>query len=227
MDTTIAIFNHLPEIAAGKKHPSFRSYVEGKRAYFFFKRVTDLCLSALMIVFIFSWLFPLLALLLRLDSQGPVFFLQKRVGKGGRSFTCYKFRTMVVNQEAHDRQATKNDARITKLGKLLRTTNIDELPQFFNVLLGHMSIVGPRPHMYADCRQFGEVIPRYKLRNLVKPGITGMAQVNGYHGPVPDYNQAYMRYRWDIFYVCNAGAWLDTRIMLKTVLQHLRLLLPR
>jgi putative colanic acid biosynthesis UDP-glucose lipid carrier transferase len=180
-----------------------------------------------MIVFIFSWLFPLLALLLKLDSRGPVFFLQKRVGKGGRSFTCYKFRTMIVNQEAHDRQATKNDARITKLGKLLRTTNIDELPQFFNVLLGHMSIVGPRPHMYADCRQFGEVIPRYKLRNLVKPGITGMAQVNGYHGPVPDYNQAYMRYRWDIFYVCNAGAWLDTRIMLKTVFQHLRLLLPR
>jgi putative colanic acid biosynthesis UDP-glucose lipid carrier transferase len=226
MDTTIAIFNQLPEIVTGKKHLSFRCYVEGKKAYFFFKRITDIALSVFMIVFVLSWLFPLIALLLKLDSPGPVFFLQKRVGKGGRSFTCYKFRTMVVNKEAHYRQATRNDRRITRLGKLLRTTNIDELPQFLNVLLGHMSIVGPRPHMYADCRQFGVLIPRYKLRNLVKPGITGIAQVNGYHGPVPDYDQAYRRYQWDIFYVRNAGAWLDTRIMVRTVLQHLRLLFP-
>lgn len=224
MDTTIAFVNHLPEIVTGKKQLPFRTYVEGKGLYFFFKRVTDICLSVFMIVFVFSWFFPLMALLLKLDSRGPVFFLQKRVGKGGRSFTCYKFRTMVVNQEAHYRQATKNDRRITRLGQLLRITNIDELPQFFNVLMGNMSIVGPRPHMHADCRQFGKIIPRYKLRNLIKPGITGMAQVNGFHGPAPDYSQAYMRYRWDIFYVRNAGTWLDIRIMLKTVSQHFRLL---
>jgi len=227
MNTSITIVNYLPEIATGRRQLSFRSYVAHKKRYFLLKRVADICLSVFVILFVLSWLFPFIALLLKLDSAGPVFFRQKRVGRGGRSFTCYKFRTMVVNQEAHYRQATTNDERITRVGKWLRLTNMDELPQFINVLSGSMSIVGPRPHMHADCRQFSQVIPRYKLRSLVKPGITGLAQVNGYHGPAQDYDLIYMRYQWDVFYVRNANAWLDIRIMARTIWQHLRLLLPR
>ncbi|NII27261.1 sugar transferase [Pseudoflavitalea sp. X16] len=227
MSTTITLVSHAPGIVTGKKYLSYRTYVEGKAVYFFFKRVIDITGSMLMIGLVFTWLFPLVALLLKLDSRGPVFFLQKRVGKGGRSFTCYKFRTMFVNEEAHEKQAAKNDSRITRIGYLLRQSNIDELPQFFNVLLGQMSIVGPRPHMYADCHQFGSMIPRYKLRNLIRPGITGMAQVNGYHGPATDYDAICKRYQWDIFYLRNASAWVDLKIMTRTVVQHLRLLVPR
>lgn len=227
MSTTITLVSHAPGIVAGKKYLSYRNYVEGKAVYFFFKRVIDITGSVLMIGLVFTWLFPLVALLLKLDSRGPVFFLQKRVGKGGRSFTCYKFRTMFVNKEADKKQAAKNDSRITRIGYLLRQSNIDELPQFFNVLLGQMSIVGPRPHMYADCHQFGSMIPRYKLRNLIRPGITGMAQVNGYHGPATDYDAICKRYQWDIFYLRNASAWVDMKIMTRTVVQHLRLLVPR
>ncbi len=215
-----------PELASGKKYISYRSYIEVKKSYFFFKRATDIILSTIFILFIFSWLLPLIALLLKLDSSGPVFFLQRRVGKGGRSFTCYKFRTMVVNKDAHRKQAEENDSRITRIGRWLRKTNIDELPQFLNVLLGQMSIVGPRPHMYADCRRFGRMIPRYKLRNLVKPGITGMAQVKGYHGPASDYEAVSARYQLDVFYVRNASAWLDFRIMSRTIFQRIRLIIP-
>lgn len=227
MSTTLTLVNHAPGIVAGKKYLSYRTYIEGKKAYFFMKRIIDVTVAVLIIGLVFTWLFPLVALLLKLDSQGPVLFLQKRVGKGGRSFTCYKFRTMFLNEEAHEKQAAQNDNRITRAGHLLRKTNIDELPQFFNVLLGQMSIVGPRPHMHADCRQFSGMIPRYKLRNLIRPGITGMAQVNGYHGPALDYDAICKRYQWDIFYLRNASAWLDLKIMTRTVIQHLRLLIPR
>lgn len=227
MSTTLTLVNHAPGIVAGKKYLSYRTYIEGKKTYFFVKRIIDVTVAVLIIGLVFTWLFPLVALLLKLDSQGPVLFLQKRVGKGGRSFTCYKFRTMFLNEEAHEKQAAQNDNRITRAGHLLRKTNIDELPQFFNVLLGQMSIVGPRPHMHADCRQFSGMIPRYKLRNLIRPGITGMAQVNGYHGPALDYDAICKRYQWDIFYLRNASAWLDLKIMTRTVIQHLRLLIPR
>jgi putative colanic acid biosysnthesis UDP-glucose lipid carrier transferase len=215
-----------PELTSGKKYLSYRTHIEVRKPYFFFKRVVDVAVSIIFILAIFSWLLPLIALLLKLDSSGPVFFLQKRVGKGGRSFTCYKFRTMVVNEEAHKKQAEENDHRITRIGRWLRKTNIDELPQFLNVLLGQMSIVGPRPHMHADCRRFARLIPRYKLRNLVKPGITGMAQVKGYHGPASNYEAVSVRYQWDVFYVRNASAWLDFKILAKTFLQRIRLVVP-
>jgi putative colanic acid biosynthesis UDP-glucose lipid carrier transferase len=133
---------------------------------------------------------------------------------------------MVMNPEAHCRQATEDDVRITRVGRLLRKTNIDELPQFFNVLLGDMSIIGPRPHMHTDCLLFSSFVPHYKLRNLVKPGITGMAQVKGYHGPAQDADAIGKRYQWDIYYLRHASPWLDTRIILRTVGQHLRLLVP-
>lgn len=198
---------------------SFRKYVTSKRYYFVLKRGMDIILSIVLIVGVLSWLTPLLALLLRLDSRGPVFFLQKRVGRGGRSFVCYKFRTMLVNEEADSKRSEPGDPRITRTGKWMRQLNIDELPQLLNVLCGQMSLVGPRPHMHADCRQFAAMIPRYKLRSLVKPGMTGMAQVKGYHGPVGDHAAAMLRYQWDIYYVRNASVWLDLRILLGTLIR--------
>lgn len=163
-----------------------------------------------------SWLLPVVALFIILDSKGPVFFIQKRVGKNGRLFPCIKFRTMIQNDEADERPAEKNDERITMVGKILRRTNIDEVPQFFNVLLGDMSVVGPRPHMIADCIRFSFVISSYSIRNLVRPGITGWAQAKGHHGPTTDYESVISRYYWDAKYVEKISAVLDARIMLKT-----------
>jgi putative colanic acid biosynthesis UDP-glucose lipid carrier transferase len=222
----VTLLQDAPLIVQGKRSTSYRHYIADKWTYFLLKRIIDMVLSVLMILVVFSWLLPLLALWVKLDSRGPVFFLQKRVGKGGRSFTCYKFRTMVLNEEADEKQAEENDSRITRAGHWLRKTNLDEFPQFVNVLLGQMSIVGPRPHMHADCRQFARMIPHYKLRNMVKPGITGLAQVNGFHGPAMDYEAISRRYQWDIFYLRNASTWLDVKIMARTFLQRIRLRLP-
>lgn len=192
--------------------------IEWRKGYFFCKRSFDLLFSILVITAILSWLLPLIALLIRLDSRGPVFFLQKRIGKGGRPFTCYKFRTMVVNRQSDECPARENDHRITRVGKWLRTSNLDELPQFFNVLAGSMSLVGPRPYMVADYRRFSALVPAASFRNLVKPGITGMAQVKGLHGPIRDLNTITWRYQWDAFYVQNASFRLDFRILWLTTL---------
>ncbi len=191
-------------------------YTGQKKGYYLLKRAFDIIASLLLIVVLLSWLLPFIALLIKLDSGGSIFFRQRRVGKGGRLFMCYKFRTMIVNEEADLRQAVTNDPRITRLGKWLRGSNLDELPQLINVLLGDMSIIGPRPHMPADCHRFSSVVPGYEFRHLVKPGITGMAQVKGYHGPSPDYESIFRRYQWDAFYIRNAGIGLDIRIMLIT-----------
>jgi putative colanic acid biosysnthesis UDP-glucose lipid carrier transferase len=215
----------IPEIARTRKEISLRHYVEGRRLYFVAKRVFDLVVSTLVILLVLSWLTPVLAVLIKISSKGPVFFTQKRVGRLGRSFTCIKFRTMIVNSEADRRSASENDQRITRTGKFLRASNMDELPQFFNVLLGHMSVVGPRPHMYADCRHFGTIVPRYKMRTLVKPGITGLSQIKGFHGQVISAECIYQRYIWDVFYVRNAGFWLDLRITAITAVQRISFLL--
>lgn len=191
-------------------------FVASQKRYFFFKRAFDILFSAMVIVFVMSWLTPLVALLIRMDSKGPVFFRQKRVGRNGKVFKCIKFRTMVQNDEADERQALANDERITRMGKFLRCSNIDELPQFFNVLLGDMSVIGPRPHMITDCIRFSFVISSYSFRNLVRPGITGWAQVNGYHGPTSDYDSIINRYYWDAMYVGKVGVWLDMKIMGRT-----------
>lgn len=118
-------------------------------------------------------------------------------------------------------QAAENDPRVTRLGRLLRDSNLDELPQFINVLLGHMSIVGPRPHMYKDCLQFSNMVETYKVRNLMKPGITGLAQVKGYRGPAHDFNRIFLRFQWDAYYIQNAHFLLDLRIVHRTALQTL------
>ena len=169
-----------------------------------------------------SWLTPIIALLIKLDSKGPVFFIQKRVGIGGSFFRCIKFRTMICNDEADERQAAENDERITRVGRFLRRSNLDELPQFLNVWVGDMSVVGPRPHMVADCIRFSFIISSYHFRNLVRPGITGLAQVNGYHGATPDYESIVIRYYWDAQYIRKAGFLLDLRIMTITFFQELK-----
>jgi putative colanic acid biosynthesis UDP-glucose lipid carrier transferase len=206
---------------------SLRSFLDYKRNYFFFKRVGDVILSLAVIFLLLSWLIPILAILIRLDSKGPVFFIQRRVGRWGRSFPCFKFRTMIVNDCANTEQARENDIRITRMGRFLRKSNLDEFPQFINVLLGHMSIVGPRPHMHADCDRFSRVISNYKFRSLVRPGITGLAQIKGYRGPTRDFASIFHRYQFDSFYVRNASFWLDMRIIRKTAAQTFKQLFGR
>lgn len=195
---------------------SLRHYVDEKPKYFFFKRLFDLTFSLLIIIGVLSWLIPVVGLLIMLDSKGSIFFIQRRVGKGGRIFRCIKFRTMVMNPEANKEQAKPDDYRITKLGKFLRFTNIDEFPQFVNVLAGNMSVVGPRPHMIADCNQFSKVVNGYKFRNMVKPGITGLSQVKGYRGPAKEFSTIFRRFEYDAFYVRNASFGLDFRIIRQT-----------
>jgi putative colanic acid biosynthesis UDP-glucose lipid carrier transferase len=173
----------------------------------------------MIIVLVLSWLLPILMLAIKLDSRGPVLFKQKRVGFLGRVFWCYKLRTMYINKEADILQADEDDPRITRIGKFLRVTGLDEFPQFFNVLMGHMSIVGPRPHMNADCNKFADAVSGYKFRNLIKPGITGLAQIKGYRGPTKDFESIFHRYQFDAFYVRNANFWLDARIVRKTIAQ--------
>jgi len=198
---------------------NYRKFLHNRRHFFIAKRAFDIVFSSFVIVFLLSWLMPVIGLLIKLSSKGPIFFAQKRVGFLGKSFTCYKFRTMRVNKMADTMAARHNDKRITRVGQFLRKSNLDELPQFINVFLGHMSIVGPRPHMYADCAKFSNLIPNYKFRNLVRPGITGLAQVKGFRGPVENFDQIFHRYQFDAFYIRNINFWLDLRIIRQTVAQ--------
>jgi putative colanic acid biosynthesis UDP-glucose lipid carrier transferase len=190
----------------------------GRWGFFLAKRIFDLTVAVLVIAGVLSWLLPLLALLIKLDSTGPAFFVQKRVGRKGKLFLCYKLRTMRINDLADVRPATGNDGRITRLGKWLRRTHLDELPQFLNVAAGSMSIVGPRPYMPADCRRFGGLVPDADFRHRMKPGITGMAQANGLHGrDCKDRDVIVERYQWDAYYVRYAGFRMDMRILGRTM----------
>lgn len=183
------------------------------------KRSIDIVLSLIVCVTLLWWLLPILAFLIKIDSRGPVFFIQQRVGQYGYRFGCIKLRTMVVNQEADHVQASSNDPRITRIGKFLRLSCFDELPQFINVLRGEMSIVGPRPHMVNDCRQFMKVVPEYHLRHSMKPGITGMAQLKGLRGKTESEKEVIHRYQWDCFYIRHASVLLDLSLIYKTFLQ--------
>ena len=194
-------------------------WIEGRKGYMLLKRSFDLIISILVIAGILSWLLPLLALLIKLDSRGPVIFIQRRVGRHSRLFDCYKLRTMVINDLADEWPATGNDGRITRVGGWLRRTHLDELPQFFNVLMGAMSIVGPRPYMPADCRLFAEIVVDSDVRHRIKPGITGMAQAEGLHGTVRrDRRIILQRYHWDAYYVSHANFGLDMSILRRTVI---------
>lgn len=180
------------------------------------KRGFDILFSSIFIVVVLSWLYPLLAILIKLDSKGPVLFKQPRTGKQGMDFMCYKFRTMRVNNDCDKVQATKDDARITKLGSFLRKTSIDEFPQFFNVFKGEMSVVGPRPHMVSHTHEYTQRINKYLARHFVKPGITGLAQAKGYRGETRELQQMKGRVKLDRFYVENWSLLFDIKILMLT-----------
>lgn len=180
------------------------------------KRLFDIAFSSALIVTLFPIVFPVIALAIRLDSEGPIFFKQLRPGKKNKLFDCYKFRTMYVN-DTTEVQATKNDSRITKVGKFLRKTNLDELPQFFNVLLGNMSVVGPRPNLVSQLEKYSKTIQLYKIRHFITPGITGYAQVHGFRGETKDPELMERRVQYDVLYLENWSLALDIKIIFLTV----------
>ncbi len=181
------------------------------------KRVFDIVFSVLVITLLLSWLIPLIAILIKLDSRGPVFFRQFRSGKNNRKFSCFKFRSLHVNSEADTKQVGRNDSRFTRLGKILRKTNLDELPQFFNVLRGDISVVGPRPHMVKHTEEYSAILNKYMVRHFIKPGITGLAQINGFRGEIKRKEQLHKRIEYDILYMENWSMWLDLKIILLTI----------
>jgi putative colanic acid biosynthesis UDP-glucose lipid carrier transferase len=181
------------------------------------KRLFDIAFSATVLVML-SPLFPILALIIKMQSKGPVFFKQLRTGLNGESFMCYKFRSMHVNADADRVQATKHDPRKFPFGEFMRKTNLDELPQFLNVLKGDMSIVGPRPHMIFHTEKYSALIGKYMVRHFSKPGITGYAQVTGFRGETEELWQMEGRIQKDIWYIENWSMWLDIKIIFKTAL---------
>jgi putative colanic acid biosysnthesis UDP-glucose lipid carrier transferase len=186
------------------------------------KRMFDIIFSLLVIVLLLTWLIPILAIMIKLSSRGDIFFKQMRSGKNNKQFSCFKLRTMPVNTEANTRQVTINDARITKLGRILRKTNLDELPQFINVLFGNMSVAGPRPHMLIHTNKYSKILGEYMIRHFLKPGITGWAQVNGCRGEIKDDDQLRDRIDHDIWYMENWSLWLDLKIIWLTLCTTLR-----
>ena len=186
------------------------------------KRVFDVIFSMLVILLIMSWLTPLLALLIKLESKGPIFFIQKRNGYNYKTFNCIKFRSMVPNKKADVIQVSKADNRITKIGKIMRQTSMDELPQFFNVLIGDMSVVGPRPHMLSHTDMYAKKVNKFMVRHFVKPGITGLAQVSGFRGEVESDKDIIGRVRFDIFYIENWSILLDIKIIIQTIVKAIK-----
>lgn len=191
------------------------------------KRILDITVSSIAIVIIHSWLIPLIGAIIRITSRGPAIFCQKRIGKDGKEFLIYKFRTMTTDHHKSAEEALagigeitkKGDDRLTAIGRWLRKTNIDEFPQFFNVLSGNMSLVGPRPHMLSEDNDLEERLEKYPVRRYVKPGITGWAQTNGYRGGTRDMTLMQKRTEYDIWYVENWSLWLDIKIIAVTLWQ--------
>ena len=188
----------------------------------FKKRAFDVIFSSLVIVFVLSWLYPLIAILIKTQSRGPVLFKQLRSGRNDESFWCYKFRSMKVNKDSDQKQATKDDDRITPIGRFLRKTSLDEMPQFFNVFLGHMSVVGPRPNMLKHTEEYKAIINQFMVRHFMKPGITGWAQVNGFRGETKQKADMENRVKCDIYYLENWTSMLDVRIIFMTIINAVR-----
>jgi len=202
-DSEIELLNH---------HKTPRDFV-GARIQ---KRIFDIIFSSCFILLVFAWLLPIIALIIKLDSKGPVFFRQKRTGFNNKTFSCLKFRTMRPNNLSDIRQASANDNRITSVGQFLRRSHIDEFPQIINVFLGQMSVIGPRPHMLKHTEQYSELIKLYKIRHYVKPGITGWAQINGYVGETEELWKMEKRVEYDMFYVDNWSLPWDFKIIWRT-----------
>ena len=211
---SISVLGPVPVISV-RQEPVYD--IEGR----FKKRLFDLAFSAAVIVFILSWLYPIIAILIKLESRGPVLFKQQRSGRDNQPFLCYKFRSMRINSDGDKRQATRDDDRITRIGRFLRKTSLDELPQFFNVWHGHMSVVGPRPHMLKHTEQYRAMIDQYMARQFLKPGITGWAQVNGYRGETTEPRMMERRVAHDLWYLENWTTMLDVRIVFLTIINVL------
>ena len=184
----------------------------------FKKWLFDVVFSTLVLLLIMSWLVPIIAILIKLESKGPVFFRQQRSGRDNKPFWCYKFRSMAVNKHSDSMQASRDDRRITKIGSILRKTSLDELPQFFNVLIGDMSVVGPRPHMLKHTEEYSALISGYMVRQFMKPGITGWAQVNGYRGETRNTELMAKRVEYDINYMENWSLMMDVKIIFMTII---------
>jgi putative colanic acid biosynthesis UDP-glucose lipid carrier transferase len=192
-----------------------------------FKMLFDKLFAGLFFAMIGWWLFPMIAILVKLDSKGPVYYQQERWGVNNKPIICYKFRTMVsssidIDEEGNYNQATKNDPRITAIGAFMRKTNMDELPQFWNVLIGNMSVVGPRPHPPQLNIQSMELVDNYMLRHMVIPGITGLAQVNGCRGETRTTEDMQKRVNFDLYYIQRWNFWLDLQIIIQTVINIFR-----
>lgn len=181
------------------------------------KRAFDIVFSFFIIIFVLSWLTPILAFFIKKESKGPVFFMQMRNGLNYKEFNCYKFRSMRPNEDADIEQVSKNDPRITNIGRFMRKTSIDELPQFLNVFLGEMSVVGPRPHMVSHTEMYAAKIDKFMVRHFIKPGITGLAQTNGFRGEVESDQDIIYRVKYDIFYMENWSLLLDVKIIFMTL----------
>ena len=183
------------------------------------KRVLDIIISSFVIIFILSWLVLLLGVLIFIESGFPIFFKQLRTGKDKKPFYCLKFRSMKSNKDANFKQATQNDERITRIGKFIRKTSLDEFPQFINVFRGEMSLVGPRPHMVKHTSDYSKLVDDYMVRQFIKPGITGWAQINGYRGEITNPEQIEARVNKDLWYLENWTLWLDIQILFLTLYQ--------
>ncbi len=187
-----------------------------------FKRFFDIVISSFVILFILSWMIPLFGVIIKLQSRGPVFFIQSRHGLGGRTFRCYKFRSMVINDDFDKVFADNNDKRLTSFGKILRISALDEMPQFINVLIGDMSVVGPRPHPILLNNQFSKKIQKFDKRHQFKPGITGLAQISGFRGKIKNYHDMSSRVKLDRYYFKNWSIFLDLRIFFQTIFKLIR-----
>ncbi len=190
------------------------------------KKFFDITLSMTVLVGILWWFYPLVSLFIKFSSKGPVVIRQNRIGVDGIQFKCMKFRTMVSNKSAekgYSHLTSKDDNRITWIGKVLRKTNLDELPQFLNVLMGYMSVVGPRPHMVSEEQEIADKIDKYRIRRFVKPGITGLAAITGFRGGTENLNLMQKRIDHDIQYIENWSIWLDIKISIITFWQMLTL----
>jgi putative colanic acid biosysnthesis UDP-glucose lipid carrier transferase len=214
---TVSMFGKYPVIALREERIN-------EVHWRFFRRIIDIIFSLLLIITIFSWLFPIIIILIKLDSKGSAFFKQPRWGRNNKTFFAYKFRSMKVNARDFDekgkfKQATKEDPRITKVGRILRKTNLDELPNFINVLIGDMSVVGPRPHAIPHNLELKGTVSYYMQRHLVKPGITGWAQVHGFRGETKELELMMKRVEYDLWYIENWSFMLDIQIVIMTIWQ--------